>query len=46
MASNVYKSINANDLKNRTAKQVSAAEKARIKTTLINFIAYLKLAHS
>jgi len=46
MAANVYKSISLNDLNNRTVKQVSVKEKAKVNQIIANFIAYLKVAHS
>lgn len=46
MATQVYKTININDLKNRTVKPVTAADKIKVKQTITNFISYLKIAHS
>jgi hypothetical protein len=46
MSINVYKSVNLEDLKNRTVKPVSTSDKAKVAQTIANFISYLKAAHS
>ena len=46
MAVNVYKSISLENLRNRTVSAVSANDKAKANQTMVNFIAYLKAAHS
>jgi hypothetical protein len=46
MSANVYKSVNLEDLKNKTVKPVSSSDKVKVAQTITNFILYLKRAHS